>query len=115
MSMCPLKILRTPLTAAFIMLPTFTYRLRLLPTIIPPEYHSCYSERLLQVSLYNYDYAAGQYSPQTGHFTQMVWQATTQIGCGATRCAAGPLYVCHYSPPGNVIGQFVQNVLPPAQ
>eukprot|EP00877_Chromochloris_zofingiensis_P015156 jgi/Chrzof1/9895/Cz04g19290.t1 len=58
-----------------------------------------------------YSYQAGQYSSATGHFTQMVWKGSSQLGCGyAPSCA---MYVCHYDPPGNVIGNFNDNVFPP--
>jgi uncharacterized protein YkwD len=41
-----------------------------------------------------------------GHYTQMMWSATTKIGCGT---APGPRYQitsCRYSPPGNFDGQL---------
>ncbi|EIM83311.1 PR-1-like protein [Stereum hirsutum FP-91666 SS1] len=57
-------------------------------------------------------------NPQPSHFTQMVWKASTQLGCAEAQCAIfdesvyGPTsyYVCEYYPAGNVIGQFPQNV-----
>lgn len=53
---------------------------------------------------------SGSYSPATGHWTQVVWKSTTAVGCGAARCSFGSFVVCRYSPPGNVMGQFAQNV-----
>jgi uncharacterized protein YkwD len=41
-----------------------------------------------------------------GHYTQMMWSATTKIGCGT---APGPQFQitsCRYSPPGNFDGQL---------
>ena len=41
-----------------------------------------------------------------GHYTQMMWSATTRIGCGT---APGPIFVitsCRYSPPGNFDGEL---------
>jgi hypothetical protein len=53
----------------------------------------------------------GQFSYSTGHFTQISWKDSTQIGCGyAPGCS---LYVCHYDPPGNVIEHFNENVFRP--
>jgi uncharacterized protein YkwD len=41
----------------------------------------------------------------TGHYTQMVWKTTTHIGC-ATASGGGSVYLsCHYSPPGNYMGE----------
>ena len=39
--------------------------------------------------------------------------ASTAIGCGVASCSNFPLYVCQYSPPGNVLGQFEANVKAP--
>ncbi|KAI8910693.1 CAP domain-containing protein [Powellomyces hirtus] len=48
-----------------------------------------------------------------GHYTQVVWGTTTKLGCAvANKSHNGPngaftssYVVCHYNPPGNVIGQ----------
>jgi hypothetical protein len=62
-----------------------------------------------EIKLYNFN--GGDFSEATGHATQMLWKGSTQLGCGwAPGCQ---LLVCHYDPPGNVIGQFSQNVSPP--
>ena len=43
-----------------------------------------------------------------GHYTQMVWRTTTSLGCAAVAGADGRTrLVCHYAPPGNVIGRPV--------
>ena len=63
-----------------------------------------------------YDFEDGQFDASTGHFTQLVWKNTTSTGCGAKSCGdSGWLLFCEYSPAGNVIGQFkdeVQKELP---
>lgn len=63
----------------------------------------------------DYDYAAGEYSAATGHFTQVVWKASTQLGCALYPCSApwgGGFLVCEYYPRGNIIGYFIENVSP---
>lgn len=68
-----------------------------------------------EAAYYNYaanTCAAGQ---QCGHYTQMVWRNTSQLGCGITNCSSGSPFgasnpnwtfvVCNYSPPGNYVGQ----------
>ncbi len=48
----------------------------------------------------------------TGHFTQVVWRGTKRVGCGVASCDAMQVWVCNYDPPGNVEGQYRENVLP---
>ncbi len=45
-----------------------------------------------------------------GHYTQMVWRSSTQIGAGKAVCQTGQykgwtILVCNYNPRGNMIGQ----------
>jgi hypothetical protein len=43
-----------------------------------------------------------------GHYTQMVWRTTTTLGCAAATGADGlTRLVCHYAPPGNILGRPV--------
>ncbi|KAI7873600.1 PR-1-like protein [Lichtheimia hyalospora FSU 10163] len=62
-----------------------------------------------------HDYNSNTMSHATGHFTQLVWVGTTQVGCGVSDCPNGPVYTCSYYPPGNVDGEFKKNVLPKKQ
>lgn len=62
-----------------------------------------------------YSYEKPDFSPKTGHFTQVIWQGSQELGCGmATNCSGrmGFVWVCHYDPPGNVQGAFEDNVRP---
>jgi len=63
-----------------------------------------------------YDFDKPGYSKKTGHFTQVVWKNTKQIGAAqATRKDGHFIVVIRYSPPGNYLGEkpFSNNVFPP--
>ena len=60
----------------------------------------------------DYQFIAPGFAATTGHFTQVVWRASNKLGCGRAHCTFGVYYVCRYTPPGNVLGQFEKNVLP---
>jgi uncharacterized protein YkwD len=43
---------------------------------------------------------------KTGHYTQMVWKNTKQVGIGVSICKdGGIIIVANYFPPGNYIGE----------
>jgi uncharacterized protein YkwD len=58
-----------------------------------------------------YSFAHGGFSMSTGHFTQLVWRDTRAVGCGVASCGGMDVWVCQYDPPGNVEGQYRENVL----
>ena len=60
----------------------------------------------------DYNFKKPGFSMKTGHFTQLVWTTTTELGCGVTSCGEGEIWVCRYNPPGNYRGQYRQHVLP---
>jgi pathogenesis-related protein 1 len=40
---------------------------------------------------------------QCGHYTQIVWPSTEEVGCGMAVCPSlGQVWVCHYRPRGNI-------------
>jgi pathogenesis-related protein 1 len=61
----------------------------------------------------DYDYDANRCAPQKqcGHYTQVVWRDSSEVGCAATSCDSvvgfgrGRLFVCNYDPPGNYVGE----------
>ena len=59
-----------------------------------------------------YAFPDGGFSMKTGHFTQVVWRGTTEVGCGHSACNGNDIWVCEYDPPGNWEGQYRANVLP---
>jgi uncharacterized protein YkwD len=54
----------------------------------------------------DYDYRGNRCrASQCGHYTQVVWRGTTTLGCAVARSTSREVWVCEYSPPGNVVGQ----------
>lgn len=42
-----------------------------------------------------------------GHYTQIIWPSTTEVGCAVAKGRANDFLVCRYNPPGNMFGQKV--------
>ena len=60
----------------------------------------------------SYNFKSAGFAPNTGHFTQLIWRGTRELGCGKSQCNGGDIWVCNYSPPGNMGGGYRENVLP---
>ncbi|KAL6237174.1 CAP domain-containing protein [Aspergillus navahoensis] len=71
-----------------------------------------------EAALYDFSKPTG-FTEDTGHFTQLVWKSTREVGCAAVDCgltelddgdeeererAQGWYVVCEYMPAGNVVG-----------
>jgi hypothetical protein len=41
------------------------------------------------------------------HYTQMIWQNTSEVGCGEANASGYDILVCDYSPQGNINGTVV--------
>jgi uncharacterized protein YkwD len=41
----------------------------------------------------------------SGHYTQMVWKNSEEMGCAKVECNGNIIVVCNYDPPGNILGQ----------
>lgn len=56
---------------------------------------------------YNYDSLTCAPGKQCGHYTQVVWGTSKEVGCGLTKCSSvagmsnANYLVCNYGPPGN--------------
>jgi len=59
-----------------------------------------------------YSFDRGGFSMNTGHFTQVVWRDTTEMGCAKATCRGMDIWVCNYNPAGNVDGDYRANVKP---
>ncbi|XP_002164046.1 uncharacterized protein LOC100200105 isoform X1 [Hydra vulgaris] len=60
----------------------------------------------------SYSYNNPTFSSRTGHFTQLVWKSSTKVGFGISFKGSSVIVVAQYSPAGNVLSQFKQNVMP---
>lgn len=53
----------------------------------------------------NYNYANNSCRGVCGHYTQIVWKNTTQVGCAVGKVRDEVYWVCNYDPAGNYVGQ----------
>lgn len=60
-----------------------------------------------------YNYSYNRFNASTGHFTQLVWCKSNMIDFGAAMNGSATFYVTRFAPPGNVGGQYLENVKPP--
>ncbi|MGJ6965280.1 CAP family protein [Streptosporangium sp. G11] len=63
-----------------------------------------------------YDFAAARFSGASGHFTQLVWKGSTKVGIGRASGQGSDYFETYivfvFEPPGNMEGDFAENVLP---
>ncbi|XP_045181656.2 Golgi-associated plant pathogenesis-related protein 1-like [Mercenaria mercenaria] len=61
----------------------------------------------------DYNFNNPGFGMNTGHFTQVVWKGSTELGMAWAKASGGTTYVvANYRPAGNMMGDFEQNVLP---
>jgi pathogenesis-related protein 1 len=53
-----------------------------------------------------YSYPANVCRGVCGHYTQLVWSETREVGCAVARDAVTEVWVCNYDPPGNWVGEL---------
>ncbi|MGW3349940.1 CAP family protein [Nonomuraea rubra] len=62
-----------------------------------------------------YDFDKAEFTPDSGHFTQLVWKGSTKVGIGRvsgqTPEGMETYIVFVFEPPGNMKGAFAANVL----
>ncbi len=58
-----------------------------------------------EVNFYNYEKNTCKEGEQCGHYTQVVWKETREVGCGVSTCFDNgkqtDVWVCRYNPAGN--------------
>jgi hypothetical protein len=59
-----------------------------------------------------YDFNKPGFKDATGHFTCLVWKDSKKFGMGISMTDKTVVVSFNTSPPGNIIGEFEQNVLP---
>jgi Cysteine-rich secretory protein family. len=70
--------------------------------------------RYNEIRNYDFDNVDRSGNNGSGHFTQLVWKESTEVGCGKGYQARDGLQfeyvVCQYSPAGNFMGKYKTNV-----
>ena len=59
---------------------------------------------------YNYANNSCESGQMCGHYTQIIWKDSTEVGCGMAQYQVGQyknylVVVCRYNPPGNYVGE----------
>lgn len=70
-----------------------------------------------EVNHYDYENGKSKNGKKTGHFTQLVWKTTSEIGCAQAMYTGSDMpkrtvLVCNYKKPGNVKTKYKENVSP---
>jgi pathogenesis-related protein 1 len=51
-----------------------------------------------------YDYKTNRCHGVCGHYTQIIWRDTKEVGCAVARGGSREVWACEYNPPGNYVG-----------
>ena len=58
----------------------------------------------------NYDFNINKFQKGTGHFTQLIWKETKDVGFGFKFDGDNFCGIAYYNPAGNALGEFTKNV-----
>jgi len=76
------------------------------PTVTPQEVVDGWGS---EIQYYDATTHTCQQGQVCGHYTQVVWSTTAEVGCGTATCVNGAfqnvIWVCNYRSPGNIAGQ----------
>ncbi len=53
----------------------------------------------------DYDYRSNSCRGVCGHYTQIIWRDTAEVGCAVSSASKRETWVCNYGPPGNIVGE----------
>ena len=54
----------------------------------------------------DYTYRSNTCNGDCGHYTQLVWRSTREVGCAMAHNGQREIWVCSYDPPGNYEGEW---------
>lgn len=54
----------------------------------------------------SYTYITNTCDGECGHYTQLVWRSTREVGCAMAQNNQREIWVCSYDPPGNYRGEW---------
>lgn len=77
------------------------------------DYISSIDAWMDEKAFYDFESMTCQKGKKCGHYRQLVWAETSEIGCGYAKCSLvtglqldyGDVFVCNYGPSGNIKGQ----------